>query len=149
MDGSCRLNDSLSYGAGVIRNHDGHWISRFATNFRLGTLNIVEVKSIDYGLRLAWQMGHRSIILENDYLEASHIFTKDLHVRSYPFAQLVKNIRLLLAKDWVLLFHHVFRNKLVDFMSNIRSSTLDCLHVWNFVPIEVFQILYMDFSPIP
>lgn len=48
---------------GIIRNSDGIWIAGFSSNLGHSEVSVAEAWTTYYGLKLAWQLGLRQIIV--------------------------------------------------------------------------------------
>ncbi|XP_019414613.1 PREDICTED: uncharacterized protein LOC109326381 [Lupinus angustifolius] len=102
VDGSCSLRDQSIRGGGVIRNEDGIWLSGFSINFGTGSSILAELLAIECGLTLAWNLGHRKVILKSDCLEAIHIITVRMQVRLDRLSEVITSIGGLLKRNWDL-----------------------------------------------
>ncbi|KAF1859238.1 hypothetical protein Lal_00009822 [Lupinus albus] len=81
-------------GGGAIRDHACKWSSRFSTNFGVGLLILVELLAINHGLKLAWNMWFKQIILECNCFEVVQIITDDVQVLFHQILEMVCDIRV-------------------------------------------------------
>ncbi|KAJ1407193.1 Ribonuclease H-like superfamily [Sesbania bispinosa] len=80
--------------------------------------------------------GRRNLIIESDCLDVVNIFTMGLTSSSHKYSGLVKIIKVLLAREWVVSFLHVYRdgNKPVDWLA-CQGARVD------------FPVKWLDVSP--
>ncbi|OMO93701.1 reverse transcriptase [Corchorus capsularis] len=70
VDAVARTNPGELAAGGICRDSDGLWLFGFTCKFGWGHISKAELYAIYHGLRIAWQSGHRSIIVESDSLIA-------------------------------------------------------------------------------
>ena len=83
---------------GVIRDELGNWMGGFVTKIGIADALRAELWSILHGLKLAWDMGFRRVILETDSQLAIHVISSRNSLD--PNYNLVALIRLQLQMDW-------------------------------------------------
>ncbi|XP_019416401.1 PREDICTED: uncharacterized protein LOC109327691 [Lupinus angustifolius] len=146
VDNSCSLRDHSIRDGGVIRNDDGFWISGFSTIFGIGSSIQAELLAIEFGLKLAWTLGYRKIILESDCLEVIHIISGRVQVCLERLAGIILSISGLLERHWEVLTHHILRegNSVADFLAKLSLGPLENSRIWNSPPAEILSILQLD-----
>ena len=65
-DGSALDNPGLARAGGVLRDHQGQWISGFSARVGLATNNMAELDVVRQGLAMAWNAGVKLLQLELD-----------------------------------------------------------------------------------
>ncbi|CAN1135910.1 Putative ribonuclease H protein At1g65750, partial [Linum perenne] len=118
-DGSLCSNNHRAAAGGLIRDHIGWFISSFVTN--LGSCSIMRAKlrGILEGMKMAWDLGIRKLIVKTYSRAAVTILTDLLHQR-YKHSNLVDQFRSLRSRDWEISIHHIYRetNFPADFLAN-------------------------------
>jgi len=64
-----------------------------------------ELYVIFHGLRIAFDAGHKNIILELDYMMTLDLIMSDVQSH-HPLAPLISQIIQLQHRDWIFNFHH-------------------------------------------
>ena len=108
-DGSAVDNPRLAGVGGVLRDHQGRWLTRFSTRMGITSNNLAELEAIRQGLMLAWNKGVKFLQLELDSKVVLHWLTnKNIN---YPtnMLPLICDCRNLLDQGWEVHVHHVYR----------------------------------------
>ncbi|KAL9436757.1 hypothetical protein AB3S75_022742 [Citrus x aurantiifolia] len=99
-----------------------------------------------HGLRIAWDHGFRRLQVGVDNKSIVHILDR-AHPPANENAILVKAIRELLARDWIVRMEHVYRevNCAADFLVFYTLTIPIGLHVLLSSPdLIIFGLLYND-----
>ncbi|KAF1879364.1 hypothetical protein Lal_00005830 [Lupinus albus] len=136
VDGSCIRGTNVMGGGGVIRDHEGRWLSSFSANFGVGSPILVELLAMEHGLNLAWDLGFKEIILESDCLEAVQIIPDGVRICLDNILLHVSNVRTWLTRNWMVEVKFVVReaNKVADFMVKLGSHSSTILKIWSSAP---------------
>ncbi|KAF7838312.1 putative ribonuclease H-like domain-containing protein [Senna tora] len=78
---NCNTNNKNSCG-GVIRNHNGCWVTGFANNLGNGSNFQAEVWGVLLGLLVAWEKGLQKVIFETDSMMTINVVDKEEDSRS-------------------------------------------------------------------
>ncbi|XP_019415559.1 PREDICTED: uncharacterized protein LOC109327034 [Lupinus angustifolius] len=121
------LRDHSIRGGGVIRSDCGIWISGFSTTFGIGSSILAELLTIEFGLKLVWNLGYRNVILESDCLEAIHFISGRVQVHLDRLAGIILSISDLLERNWEVRTYHIFRkgNSVADFLAKLSLGSLE------------------------
>ena len=107
----------------------------------------VELLALRFGLCLAWQHGFRKVVCEVDCLEVVRLV---LHEFSsfHRYLAIIKDIQALLAKDWLCVLHHVYRegNQAADFLARLGAEVVHEERVWEYPPVGLEHLLFADFA---
>ncbi|KAE9614458.1 hypothetical protein Lal_00012188 [Lupinus albus] len=104
---------------GAIRDHDDHLLSGFCVNFGVGSPILAELLAMEHGLKLAWDLGFKKVILESDCLEAMQVIRDGVLICLDNILLVVSNVRTWLSRNWMVEVKFVDRdvNKVADFMA--------------------------------
>ena len=108
-DGSALDNLGLAGAGGVLRDHQGRWLTGFSTRLEIASNNLAELAAVRQGLMLAWNKGVKFLQLELDSKVVLHWLTnKNIN---YPtnMLPLICDCRNLLDRGWEVHVHHVYR----------------------------------------
>ncbi|KAF2289906.1 hypothetical protein GH714_039118 [Hevea brasiliensis] len=102
-DSSLRSSDNCAFGGGLCRDATGNWLFSFAASYGISSVLGAELWSMYEGLRLAYDIGYRKVILECDNLTAVNTIL-GVSNNQCILRCLVDSIRSLLLKDWMFKF---------------------------------------------
>ena len=108
VGGSSLSNPGRSGVGGFIRNNTGDWLLGFSGFFGITSCLAVELYVIFHGLRIAYDAGHKNIILESNSRMALDLIMSDVQSH-HPHAPLISQIVQLQHRDWIVNFHHTLR----------------------------------------
>ena len=102
-----------------------------------------ELLAVEHGLRLAWNLGYRSLLCVTGCQDALNVLTSTLDVRHYWAFDTIHRIRSLLNWDWHVVFELVHRemNVIVDALATKASRDGSPLCVWSYPPPFVVPLL--------
>ncbi|CAL1355372.1 unnamed protein product [Linum trigynum] len=147
-DGSVVLAQGSSAAGGVIRDSDGRFVIAYAVNLGGGSVTSAELAGIAHGLQLAWDRGHRQVIVQTDSSTALAIIqAADIwHHNGIAHHTMVSYIRSLLARDWEVSLGHVFReaNFVADHVASEAHSLPVGVHVIENPSLSLHYWLYFD-----
>ncbi|CAI0544920.1 unnamed protein product [Linum tenue] len=118
-DGSVKQPNSEAAAGGLLRNHLGRCVGAFVTNLGSCSITRAEIIGALTGLQLAWDQGHRKVLLRLDSTTALAILTgKDQESRRYH--NLTRRFQNLLQRNWEVHLSHSYRecNKAADYLAN-------------------------------
>ncbi|CAN1129287.1 Putative ribonuclease H protein At1g65750 [Linum perenne] len=121
---------------GLIRDYLGRCYFAFSSNLGSCSIARAELHGIATSLRLAWDVGFRSVLVQSDSQTALALVL-DEGPPQHQHTNEVLTIRELMNRDWVVNLSHVFReaNQAADFLASIEYncqlgthliSTSDC-----------------------
>ena len=104
-----------------------------------------ELWGLLHGLRMAWDHGFRRLQVGVDNKSIVHILER-AHPPANENAILVKAIRELLARDWIVQMEHAYRevNCAADFLASYTLTIPIGLHVLLSPPPIIFGLLCND-----
>ena len=98
----------MSGAGGVLRDHQGRWITGFSTRVGVTTNNMTELVAVRQGMMIAWNKGVKFLQLELDSKVVLHWLTKKN--MNYPtnMLPLICDRKNLLDREWEVHVHHVY-----------------------------------------
>ncbi|XP_019433682.1 PREDICTED: uncharacterized protein LOC109340441 [Lupinus angustifolius] len=131
---------------GVLRDHDGRWISGISGSGNDGCPLLAELLAIQHGLQHAWQLGYRRIDCETDYLEVVELINGDLNVCNHWYIDIILSIRGMWLWHWDLSLTHISRdsNMVADALAREASEGGVIHRIWRFPHSSVIHILCLD-----
>ena len=81
-----------------MRNHLGQFFHAITANLGVCPIAIAEVWGAFYSLQLAWQLGHKKVILEIDSSVAVTLINKDIDFK-HPYGSVIARIKEKLAGE--------------------------------------------------
>ena len=121
---------------------NGNWISGFSVSLCHGSAFLSELLALEHGLRLAWELGYRSIICATDCQEAiTALNTVD--VSSYWACHTIRRVKSLLSQDWSVTIEAIPRDKnaIADALACKASRDGSSHSVWSYPPAWVVPLL--------
>ncbi|XP_015936169.1 uncharacterized protein LOC107462117 [Arachis duranensis] len=118
-DGAAKGNPGMAGCGGLIRNYQGRWIAGFVANIGYCTAYYAELWGVYYGLKTAWELGMRKIILEVDSKAVVDVIKGATNFNKHPEA-IVRKIVKILQRKWQTKLVHSYRegNRGADCMAN-------------------------------
>ncbi|XP_045822427.1 uncharacterized protein LOC123915340 [Trifolium pratense] len=108
VDGSLfGATSSAGYG-GLIRDHNGVFISGFYGAANVRSILFVELMAVLHGLHICWESGFRRVTCYSDSLQLVNLIRDGVSAH-HRFANEVFSIRQLLARDWEVAINHTLR----------------------------------------
>ncbi|KAH9779858.1 putative ribonuclease H protein [Citrus sinensis] len=131
--------------SGLIRDSNGNWLMGFTINLGMYSVVSAELWGLLHGLRVAWEYGFRRLQVGVDNKSAVHLLEM-AHPSTNEDAILVKAIRELLARDWIIHMEHVYKeaNSVADFLASYSLTTPIGLHVFISPPPAIVGLLCND-----
>ena len=145
VDGSSLSNPGRSGFGGLIRNNNGDWLLGFSGFCDITSCLAAELYAIFHGLRIAYDAGHKNIILESDSMMALDLIMSDVQSH-HPHAPLISQIVQLQHRDWIVNFHHTLRqgNECADWLAKHGASSSDAFKTWIVCPPQLHHSLLDD-----
>ncbi|CAN1318165.1 Putative ribonuclease H protein At1g65750 [Linum perenne] len=106
-DGSRYTHSGSTAIGGLIRDDGGRFIQAFTANIGDCSITRAELGAIVQGLRLAWSVGIRRIIIQSDSRTAIDILQRAATDNQH--ASLISEFLELKARSWEISLTHVFR----------------------------------------
>ena len=115
---------------GLFRDHNGSFLRGFTCKLMEGDVLSTELWGIVHGLKIAWDMGFRNVIIESDSAEACNLLINDpgeLH----EDRRLIDEAKSFLIRDWSIMIKHVSRwsNQAADYLAKISLSGDPGFHI--------------------
>ena len=144
-DGSRDGNMETISAGGVLRNHQRTWLQGFSLRKGSGSVLEAELWGMFEGLSMAWNSGHRNIIVETDSLSIVQLLAKTpdpLH----PLFSIIQSCNKLIYADWNCNVVHAFRegNNLADGLARMGHNLELGLHLFEEIPIGIKDIYEAD-----
>ncbi|XP_054801417.1 uncharacterized protein LOC129305407 [Prosopis cineraria] len=117
VDGACAFTPKVVACGGLIHNSQGAFIAGFM--YQMGDDNHLFAELwVCYGLRLAWNMGYRKIILESNSTEALRLIVHAENPEHMDFG-VIMEVKHLMGRNWKVDTKRIVRdrNKSVDFLA--------------------------------
>ncbi|XP_072074464.1 uncharacterized protein [Arachis hypogaea] len=144
-DGAISQEHHIAGCGGLIRDSRGRWVAGFLVNIGKGTAFTAEAWGILHGLKLAWDLGFKKIILETDSKIAFQILSKREERDNHP-ETIIRSISQLIQRDWNVKLCHTYRegNKSADWLA--KESLQACLgfHFIDTMPTGLRNIIDDD-----
>ena len=112
---------------------NGNWVSGFSVSFGYGNAFLSEILAIEHGLRLAWNLGHKSLTCVTDCQEARTVLTTVSDVGGYWAADAILRVKMMLSWDWDISFGVVSRDR------NVIADALACKASANGTPHRIWR----------
>ena len=144
-DGACQSLLGIAASGGILRDYKGEVKGGFMFNIGQGGSFLAEVWGILMGLRCAWDLGVRSVVLETDCLEAVVECLEDDRVHGLEVSHIFYQIRDMLKMDWDVRIEWVRRdcNNIADKLAHralhVGQGVVGFIEVPDFIAEEVDQ----------
>ena len=119
-DGASKGNPGKAGAGGIIRGHRGELFECFAANCGECSCTRAELMAVLRGLNVAWNGGHRKIVLSVDSEVVVRMLEGDPPTNS-PYIHIIRKcIALIRNRDWVVQVEHCYReaNRAADWLAN-------------------------------
>ncbi|CAN1797708.1 Putative ribonuclease H protein At1g65750 [Linum perenne] len=119
-DGSVDQAAKRATIGGVIRTADCRCLSAFSMNIGTCSITRAEIRGAIEGLKRAWDVGHRKIVLRLDSLVATQLLTSS-DMRAHQHITETMEFQDLIRRDWSVQVDHTFKegNQTADFLANL------------------------------
>ncbi|KAH9791204.1 putative ribonuclease H protein [Citrus sinensis] len=130
---------------GLLRDYNGNWLMGFTVNLGMCSVLSAELWGLLHGLKVAWDYGFRHLQVGVDNKNVMLLLER-AHPPANENAILVKTIRELLARDWIVHMEHVYReaNSAADFLASYSLTKPLGLHVLPSPPPDIIGLLCND-----
>ncbi|CAN1752414.1 Putative ribonuclease H protein At1g65750 [Linum perenne] len=127
-DGSRLTHSGSTAIGGLIRDDGGRFIRAFTANIGDCSITRAELSAIVQGLRMAWSMGIRRIIVQSDSQTGISLLHRE--DTDHQHASLISEFLELKARGWDIRIDHVYReaNFGADYLANLGHSCKFGLH---------------------
>ncbi|CAL1399438.1 unnamed protein product [Linum trigynum] len=145
VDGAANGSQCIAGAGGVLRDADSSWIGGFVSSLGLCSATMSELWSIYHGLKLAWKLGCRTLIVESDSQLTIQLVNNRMDPL-HPYAAPLAAIRLKNAQDWIVNLVHVYRegNRVADWLSKHSLVYPYGMHELETPPNELLSLLQDD-----
>ena len=116
-DGSVIGETGPAGAGGILRDALGNWVAGFTTYLDGCMIDEAESLALIHGLKMAWNLGARKIIVETDSLQAFKWVTGRQEVES-SHGNVVSECQAWQKRDWTATINQIFRegNRAADEM---------------------------------
>ncbi|KAF7808928.1 reverse transcriptase [Senna tora] len=90
-------------------NPKTHWLKPEAGCLGISSPEGAEARGIWCGLNLAWEMGYKKVVIENDCLRIINQITKETNM-AHPLHPTIATIKNIISRDWNATMSHCHRN---------------------------------------
>ncbi|KAL4292566.1 hypothetical protein AHAS_Ahas18G0040900 [Arachis hypogaea] len=144
-DGTAQGNPVVTGCGGLLRNEEGNWIAGFTHRIGDGTAFLAELWGVKNGLKLAWTMGFKRVVVEIDSAAVVSLLNGGKKLESHPNAN-VREINDMRRKDWNIFFVQNYResNRCADYLAKMSLKIEPNFVFWDMPPPEVVRILNED-----
>ncbi|XP_028782034.1 TMV resistance protein N-like [Neltuma alba] len=145
VDGAFSTFGAISACGGLLRDATGLYIRGFLHRLDDGDALHAELWACLHGLKLAWDGGHRQVILESDSSSVLELISTHPDEHHDDF-RLLKEIREMLDRDWEVQLQHVSRmhNRAADFLAKEGLKAISGFHLVVPAPVNLLPILDSD-----
>ncbi|CAN1225592.1 Putative ribonuclease H protein At1g65750, partial [Linum perenne] len=128
-DGSRYTSPSSTAIGGLIRNDQGQFVQAFTANLGDCSITRAEMGAIVQGMKLAWDLGVRKLLVQSDSKAAVAILQKE--DTNHQHAILVSEFIEFKSRRWDCSITHVFReaNYGADYLANLGHTFCFGLHL--------------------
>ncbi|CAN1148547.1 Putative ribonuclease H protein At1g65750 [Linum perenne] len=105
---------------GLVRDANGRCLGAFTANLGTCSITRAEMRGAVLGLKLAWELDKRKVVLQVDSLAAIHLL-QEKEDPLHQHAMEVYDFRELLSREWEVSVRHTYRegNHAADFLAGI------------------------------
>ncbi|CAN1178095.1 Putative ribonuclease H protein At1g65750, partial [Linum perenne] len=130
-DGSRYTHSGSTAIGGLIRTDQGRFIHAFTANMGDCSITRAEICAIVQGMKLAWDLGIRKLLIQSDSEAAVAILRRE--DTNHQHAILVSEFMELRSRSWDISITHVFReaNCGADYLANLGHSYCFGLHLFS------------------
>ncbi|CAN1772377.1 Putative ribonuclease H protein At1g65750, partial [Linum perenne] len=129
-NGSRHIHSGSTAIGGLIRDDGGRFVCAFSANIGDCSITRAELCAIIQGLKLAWSIGIRRIIVQSDSLTAITLLHRAAVDNQHVI--LISEFLELKSRNWVIRLEHVYReaNCGADYLANFGHSCNFGLHLF-------------------
>lgn len=145
-DGASKGNPGRAGAGGIIRGHRGELFEVFAVNCGICSCTKAELMCFLRGLCVAWNGGHRQVIVSVDSEVVVNLLGGDVPANS-PYIHLIRKCHALIhSRDWAVKVEHCYRkaNKAADWLANFGVEMEEKFKVIEAVPSDLRTVLLED-----
>ncbi|CAN1157083.1 Putative ribonuclease H protein At1g65750 [Linum perenne] len=107
-DGAVNQSSGKAAAGGLARNSSGQCLGAFAMYIGYCSITRAELRGAIQGLRLAWEIGVRRVVLQVDSMTVVQLLDSPGDPM-HQHAMEVRDIRELISRDWEVRVRHVYR----------------------------------------
>ncbi|CAN1187552.1 Putative ribonuclease H protein At1g65750 [Linum perenne] len=143
-DGSRHLHSESTAIGGLIRDDGGRFIRAFSANIGNCSITRAELSVIIQGLKLAWSIGIRKLLVQSDSRTAITLLHRAAVDNQH--ALLISEFLELQSRNWDIRIEHVYReaNCGADYLANFGHSCNFGLHLFSQPDSTLAQWLRYD-----
>ncbi|XP_028781415.1 uncharacterized protein LOC114737630 [Neltuma alba] len=138
------ITDSVAC-RGAMRNSAGNFLRGFIYKLDEGDALSAKLWTCLHGLKIAWDDGHRNVILESGATNVIELLNVEPKVCHADY-NVLQEVRTLLSRNWNVRLGYVNRecNKAADFLAKRGLEAMQGFHFVTNVPSELASILNLD-----
>lgn len=125
-------------------------LGMFAANCGIASSTKAELLAVMKGLALAWNKGHKRVILEVDSMVVTRSLLGEINPSS-PYYHVIRRCRELLEKqEWEVVVQHCYRqaNRSADWLANYGVGLSPKLVIMEAAPTSLRAVLLEDISAV-
>ena len=145
-DGASKGNPGKAGAGGVIRGHRGEVFEMFAMNCGECSCTRAELLAVMRGLIVAWNGGHKTVIVSVDSEVVVHLLEGDPPTNS-PYIHIIRKCNALIRnREWEVKVEHCYReaNRAADWLANFGVSLEVKFELIEAVPKDLRAVLLED-----
>ncbi|CAN1732513.1 Putative ribonuclease H protein At1g65750, partial [Linum perenne] len=139
-------NASTAIG-GVLRDDGSNFVKAFCANVENCSITRAELGNIVEGLKLAWSLGIRKVIVQSDSKVAISIL-QSVDRLTHKHTAIMADFQALRARDWEVSIPRIDReaNRGDDYLANLGHSFCIGLHLFSFPDSSLAHWLRYDLN---
>ena len=118
----------------------------FALNCGICSCTRAELLGVMRGLAVAWNGGHRKVVVSIDSEVVVSLLKGDIPANS-PFIHIIRKCHALInSREWVIKIEHCYReaNKVADWLANYGVDMVEKFKFLEAVPVDLRAVLLED-----
>lgn len=147
-DGAAKGNPGQAGVGGTIRGHRGKLHEMFAVKCGVCSCMKAELLGVMHGLLIAWNGGHRRVILTVDSVVVVRLL-EGKTPSSSPYIHIVRKCQALINRnEWEVVVRHCYReaNRATDWLANYGVALDRKILIMEAVPKDLHTVLLEDLS---
>ena len=145
-DGASKGNPGKAGAGGLIRGHRGELFEVFAANCGECSSTQAELLVVMRGLIVAWNGGHRKVVVSVDSEVVLKLLEGDPPTNS-PYIHIIRKCNALIQNnEWMVRIEHCYReaNRAADWLANFGVALVTKFVLLEAVPSDLRSILLED-----
>lgn len=145
-DGASKGTPGRAGAGGLIRGHRGELFEVFVLKCGICSCTKAELLGVLRGLSVAWNGGHRQVIISVDSEVVVNLLGGDVPT-NYPYIDIIRECHALIhSRKWVVKVEHCYyeANKAADWLANFGVELEEKLKFIEAVPLDLRAVLLED-----